>query len=122
MAHHLKMLVVDDSDDIRKSLVHQFTMEDFDVDMAENGEVAIEKIKNDNFDIILLDIKMPKMDGRAVLLELKKISKNPYVIMLSGLDDLSLAHECVKLGARDYIQKPYDPEELLHIVIKVLGS
>ena len=122
MPHHLRMLVVDDNDDIRKSLTHQFTMEDFDVTMAENGEVALDKIKKDNYDIVLLDIKMPKMDGKAMLLELKKISKYPYVIMLTGVDDLSVAHECVKLGAKDYIQKPYDPEELLHIVIKVLGS
>ncbi len=122
MAHHLRMLVVDDNDDIRKSLAHQFTMEDFDVETAEDGEIALEKIRNGNYDIVLLDIKMPKMDGKALLLELKKIAKYPFIIMLSGVDDLSVAHECVKLGAKDYIQKPYDPEELLHIVIKVLGS
>jgi DNA-binding response OmpR family regulator len=122
MAHHLKMLVVDDNADIRKSLAHQFAMEDFEVEQAGDGVEALEKIKTDHFDMVLLDIKMPKMDGKTLLLELKKIGKYPYVIMLSGVDDLTVAHECVKLGAKDYIQKPYDPEELLHIVIKVLGS
>jgi DNA-binding response OmpR family regulator len=122
MATHLKMLCVDDSEDLRKSLTHQFTMEDFDVETADDGDVALEKIRANHYDIVLMDLKMPRMDGKAVLMEMKKLSKYPYVIMLTGVDDLAVAHECVKLGAKDYVQKPYDPEELLHIVIKVLGS
>lgn len=122
MASHLKMLCVDDSEDLRKSLMHQFTMEDFDVDTAEDGEAALNKIRSNHYDIVLMDLKMPKMSGKDVLVEMKKLSKYPYVIMLTGVDDLSVAHECVKLGAKDYVQKPYDPEELLHVVIKVLGS
>jgi DNA-binding response OmpR family regulator len=116
------MLCVDDSEELRRSLMQQFTMEDFDVDTADDGDVALEKIKANQYDIVLMDLKMPRMDGKAVLVEMKKLSKYPYVIMLTGVDDLSVAHECVKLGAKDYVQKPYDPEELLHIVIKVLGS
>lgn len=122
MGHHLKMLCVDDQAELRNSLAQQFKMEDFDVETAENGEVALEKIKNNNYDIVLMDLKMPKMDGMTVLKELKKITKYPYIIMLTGVDDIQIAHECVKLGAKDYVQKPYDPEELLHVVIKVLGS
>ena len=119
---HLKMLCVDDHEDLRKSLTQQFTNEDFDVDTAEDGDVALEKIKANHYDIVLMDLKMPRMNGKSVLLEMRKLNKNPYVIMLTGVDDVSIAHECVKLGAKDYVQKPYDPEELLHVVIKVLGS
>ena len=119
---HLKMLCVDDNEDLRKSLTQQFTNEDFDVDEADDGDVALEKIKANHYDIVLMDLKMNRMDGKAVLVELRKLNKNPYVIVLSAGDDLTVAQECVKLGAKDYIQKPYDPEELLHVVIKVLGS
>ena len=119
---HLKMLCVDDKEDLRKSLTQQFTNEDFDVDTAEDGDVALEKIKANHYDIVLMDLKMPKMSGKDVLIEMRKLNKNPYVIILSAGDDLTVAQECVKLGAKDYIQKPYDPEELLHVVIKVLGS
>ena len=119
---HLRMLCVDDNADLRKSLTLQFTNEDFDVETADDGDVALEKIKANHYDIVLMDLKMERMDGKAVLTEMKKLNKNPYVIVLSAADDLAVAQECVKLGAKDYIQKPYDPEELLHVVIKVLGS
>lgn len=122
MGHHLKMLCVDDDELIRKSLVQQFTDEDFSVDDADDGDTALEKIKKNDYDIILLDLKMPRMDGMTVLKEMHKINKHPHVIMLTGVDDIAVAVECVKLGATDYISKPYDPEELLHVVIKVLGS
>jgi DNA-binding response OmpR family regulator len=116
------MLCVDDNEELRKSLEQQFTNEDFDVETADDGDVALEKIKANHYDIVLMDLKMKKMGGKDVLIEMKKLTKNPYVIMLTGVDDVAVAHECVKLGAKDYIQKPYDPEELLHVVIKVLGS
>ena len=122
MAKHLNMLCVDDNEDLRKSLIHQFSMEEFDVDSAEDGVSALEKIRTNHYDIVLMDLKMPKMSGKEVLIEMRKLSKYPYVIMLTGVDDVDTAHECVKLGAKDYVQKPYDPEELLHVVIKVLGS
>jgi len=65
---------------------------------------------------------MPKMDGMAVLREMRKIGRFTNVIMLTGVDDIKTAIECVKLGAKDYISKPYDPEDLLHIVNRVLDS
>jgi DNA-binding response OmpR family regulator len=122
MGHHLKMLCVDDNEQLRTNLQQQFLAEDFDVDTAENGEIALEMIKANHYDLVLLDMKMPKMGGMEVLREIRKFDKNPHVIMLTAVDDVPTAMECVKLGAKDYISKPYDPEELLHIVIKVLGS
>ncbi|MBI4547863.1 MAG: response regulator [Ignavibacteriae bacterium] len=122
MATHLKMLCVDDHPDLRENLRQQFTAEDFDVDTAADGDIALEMIKKSHYDIVLLDVKMPKMDGMTVLQEMRKMNKFPHVIMLSAVNDVPTALECVKMGAKDYISKPYDPEELLHVVIKVLGS
>jgi len=122
MKTHLKMLVVDDNADLRHNLAQQFVAEDFEVDTAADGRDALEKIGQNNYDIVLLDLKMPGMDGMEVLREIKRTAKNPHVIMLTAVADVATAQECVKLGARDYVSKPYDPEDLLHIVIKVLGS
>lgn len=119
---NLKMLCVDDNDDLRNSLANQFLNEDFEVETASDGDIALDMIKSNHYDIVLLDLKMPRMDGLSVLKELKLLNKNPHIIMLTGVDDVPTAIECVKLGARDYISKPYDPEDLLHVVIKVLGS
>jgi DNA-binding response OmpR family regulator len=122
MGHHLKMLCVDDNEDLRESLKEQFVTENFEVDTANDGDIALELIKKNHYDIVLLDVKMPRMDGLTVLKEMRKLNKNPHVIMLSAVNDLPTAKECVSLGAKDYISKPYEPEELLHVVIKVLGA
>lgn len=121
MGHNLKMLCVDDVAELRRSLEQQFLNEDFDVDTAEDGLAAIEKIKQNHYDIILLDMFMPKMTGMDVLREMKRLNKYTNVIMLTAADDVATAMECTKEGAKDFIQKPYDPEELLRVVIKVLG-
>ncbi len=122
MKTHLKMLCVDDNADLRESLAQQFIAEDFDVDTAIDGRDAMDKIAVNHYDIILLDLKMPRLDGMGVLKEMKALNKNPHVIVLTSLVDVPTALECVRLGASDYVSKPYDPEDLLHVVIKVLGS
>ena len=122
MSKHMHMLCVEDKKELRESLKNQFVAEDFDVDTAEDGDVALEMLKEKVYDIVLLDLKMPRMDGKTVLKEMKNIGRFPHVIMLTGVDDVATAMECVKLGAEDYITKPYDPDELLHVVIKTLGA
>jgi len=123
MKQKFKMLCVDDKEELRKSLAQQFINEDFIVDTAESGPKALEKIKANDYDIVLLDLKMPNnMEGMEVLQEMKNIGKLTNVIMLTGVDDVNIALECVKIGARDFVSKPYDPEELLLIVNRVLGA
>jgi DNA-binding response OmpR family regulator len=117
-----KMLVVDDGLELRKAIHDQFVEEGMEVDMAEDGDVALEMARVKEYDIVLLDFKMPRMDGKAVLAEMRKISHYPRVIMLTVIDDLETVRECIKLGAVDYITKPYDPEDLLHTVIRVLST
>ena len=116
------MLCVDDNPQLRENLSQQFLNEDFDVDTAADGDVALEMIRENQYDIVLLDMKMQRVSGKEVLMEMQKFNKHPHVIMLTGVNDVPTALECVKLGAKDYVSKPYDPEELLHVVIKVLGS
>jgi DNA-binding response OmpR family regulator len=122
MKTHLKMLCADDNADLRNSLAQQFILEDFDVDTAVDGVDAVAKIAANHYDIVLLDLKMPRLDGIGVLKEMKAMDRNPHVIVLTAVADVPTALECVKLGARDYVSKPYDPEDLLHVVIKVLGA
>ena len=122
MSKHMHMLCVEDKEELRESLKNQFVAEDFDVDTAADGDIALEMLKEKVYDIVLLDLKMPRMDGKTVLKEMKNIGRFPHVIMLTGVDDVATAMECVKLGAEDYITKPYDPDELLHVVIKTLGA
>lgn len=122
MKTHLKMLCVDDNAELLENLAQQFIAEDFDVDTAVDGVDAVGKIAAKQYDIVLLDLTMPRLDGIGVLKEIKAMGKNPHVIVLTALAEVATAQECVKLGARDYISKPYDPEDLLHVVIKVLGA
>ncbi len=118
----LKVLCVDDNPDLRRSLKEQFLDEGYEVDTAEDGAAALKRIEATDYDLILLDLGMPKLDGMGVLKEMQKINKTSNVIMLTAVGDVPTALECVKLGAKDYIQKPYDPEELLTVVAKVLGQ
>lgn len=122
MSSRGNMLCVDDHPDLRQSLLNQFEAENFTVDTAEDGMEALEKIRNKEYDIVLLDMKMPRLDGMGVLKELRGIAKYPRIIMLTAVDQVETAMECVKMGARDYISKPYDPEELLRVVNKILGT
>jgi DNA-binding response OmpR family regulator len=122
MKAHLKMLCADDNPDLRNALAQQFILEDFDVDTAVDGVDAVGKIAANHYDIVLLDLRMPRLDGMGVLREMKTMNRHPHVIVLTAVVDVAQAQECVKMGASDYISKPYDPEDLLHVVIKVLGS
>ena len=122
MKTHLRMLCVDDNADLRNALAQQFLQEDFEVDTAVDGLDAVAKIAANHYDIVLLDLKMPNLDGMGVLQRMKEMNRNPHVIMLTAVVDVPTAVECVKMGARDYVSKPYDPEDLLHVVIKALGN
>ncbi|MBU0487700.1 MAG: sigma-54 dependent transcriptional regulator [Bacteroidetes bacterium] len=107
-----KILIIDDEQSIRFTLRDILEYEKFTVAEAESGEEGIDKVKNDEFDIILCDIKMPRMDGIETLEELQKITDTP-VIMISGHGTIETAVEAIKKGAFDYISKPPDLNRLL---------
>ncbi|MDC1107274.1 sigma-54 dependent transcriptional regulator [Prolixibacteraceae bacterium] len=108
-----KILVIDDERSIRNSLKDILSFEDYDVDTAEDGQQAIEKIKNNKYKIIFCDIKMPQMDGIEVLERSIPIAPETSFIMISGHGNIDTAVECIKKGAFDFIEKPIDLNRLL---------
>ena len=117
-----KILVIEDEAAIRRVLVKILSEESdkYQVFEAEDGLVGIEKIKNDDFDLVLCDIKMPKMDGVEVLEAVKKIKPEVPMVMISGHGDLDTAVNTMRLGAFDYISKPPDLNRLLNTVRNAL--
>ncbi|GAA4306578.1 sigma-54-dependent transcriptional regulator [Aestuariibaculum suncheonense] len=117
-----KILIIEDEAAIRRVLVKILSEENdtYVVEEAEDGLVGIEKIKNDDYDLILCDIKMPKMDGVEVLEATKKIKPEIPIVMISGHGDLDTAVNTMRLGAFDYISKPPDLNRLLNTVRNAL--
>ena len=120
MSDKLKVLVVDDEDALRMLLKDELTLHGFDVSDAENGMVAIDKLNKDHFDLVVLDIKMPEMDGIEVLRNIREQNLSKKVIMLTGVDELKVARESMNLGANDFITKPYDFQKLFACIDRVL--
>jgi DNA-binding NtrC family response regulator len=113
-----KILVIEDEAAIRRVLVKILSEENnsYQVEEAEDGLIGIEKIKKEDYDLVLCDIKMPKMDGVEVLEAVKKIKPEIPVVMISGHGDLDTAVNTMRLGAFDYISKPPDLNRLLNTV------
>ncbi|WP_262732598.1 sigma-54-dependent transcriptional regulator [Gaetbulibacter sp. NE] len=113
-----KILIIEDEAAIRRVLVKILSEENdtYEVFEAEDGLVGIEKIKKDDFDLVLCDIKMPKMDGVEVLEAVKKLKPETPMVMISGHGDLDTAVNTMRLGAFDYISKPPDLNRLLNTV------
>ena len=108
-----KILIIDDERPIRSTLREILEFEKFKVDDAEDGKTGFELIKNNKYDIILCDIKMPKMDGIEVLEESMKIGIETPFVMISGHGNVETAVEAIKKGAFDFIQKPLDLNRIL---------
>jgi len=105
-----QLLVVDDKESNRDLLSRRLDKQGFKVQVAENGRQALDKIRHQNFDLILLDIIMPEMDGYQVLEEIKadqELWRIP-VIMISALDEIDSVVRCIEMGAEDYLQKPFN--------------
>ena len=113
-----KILIIEDEAAIRRVLVKILSEENdkYQVEEAEDGLVGVEKIKKDDYDLVLCDIKMPKMDGVEVLEAVKKIKPETPMVMISGHGDLDTAVNTMRLGAFDYISKPPDLNRLLNTV------
>jgi len=108
-----RILVIDDEKPIRNTLSEILEYEDHEVELASDGVEGIEKAKEEKFDIILCDIKMPKMDGVEVIEKLMEICPEVPVIMISGHGTVETAVETLKKGAYDFIEKPLDLNRLL---------
>ncbi len=117
-----KILIIEDEAAIRRVLTKILAEESdsYVVEEAEDGQQGLEKIKNDDYDLVLCDIKMPKMDGVEVLEAVKKLKPEIPMVMISGHGDLETAITTMRLGAFDYISKPPDLNRLLNTVRNAL--
>jgi len=119
-----KILIIEDEAAIRRVLLKILSEEnpDYKVSEAEDGLQGVELIKKENFDLILCDIKMPKMDGIEVLNQIKILKPETPIVMISGHGDLDTAVQSMRIGAFDYISKPPDLNRLLNTVRIALDS
>ena len=115
-----KILVADDEMKIREYFSDVLRHEDFDVDTAQNGEIAIELIDKDIYDIALIDLNMPKVDGMSVLKYINENSYGTIGIILTGYATIRNAVEAMKSGAFDYLAKPVKMEEVLMVINRAL--
>ncbi len=112
----MKLLIVDDEDSFRQHLCHLFERRGFTAVAAKTGQETLEIAKRENFDIVLLDIVLPDIDGIEILKNLKRIYQDTQIIMMTGNATIENAIASMKLGAYDYLIKPFDLEELIILV------
>ncbi len=119
-----RILIIEDEASIRRVLTKILSEENdtYHVEDAEDGLIGFEKIKNNDYDLVLCDIKMPKMDGVEVLQAVKKIKPEIPIVMISGHGDMETAIQTMRLGAFDYISKPPDLNRLLNTVRNALDK
>ena len=106
------ILVVDDDPLIRKTLSSHLSKEGFEVILAEDGEEGLRKFEESPVELVILDIRLPDMNGLEVLLKLREKSENAQIIIMTAYDDMKTTVEAIKLGAFEYLVKPLDFVEL----------
>ncbi|MFA4909721.1 MAG: response regulator [Desulfobacteria bacterium] len=109
----VRLLLVDDEEDFRTTLASRLKKRGIDVTDVGSGNEAIELTREESFDVAVLDIKMPGMDGIETLRQLKKIAPLVEVILLTGHGSVEAGIEGMRLGAYDYLMKPYNVKDLL---------
>ncbi len=117
-----KILVIDDERPIRRTLCEILEFEKFEVDQAKNGEDGVKMAKENEYDVILCDIKMPKMDGMEVLEKIKELDYDSSIVMISGHGTIDTAVDALKKGAFDYLPKPPDLNRLLVTVRNAMNK
>ena len=117
-----KVLVIDDEKLVRWSLQQKLTREGYEVETAPSGEEGINLIREDGYDLVLLDLRLPGLDGVQVLQEIKNLGKEVAVIMLTADTGIARAVECMRLGAHNYLCKPFDFDEVRVALEKARGE
>jgi DNA-binding response OmpR family regulator len=120
MSKNKSVLIVDDEKNIRLTLSQSLETLEVETDTAINGEEALAKLKEKNFDLILLDLKMPGMDGMEVLRQVRQIRPDIRIIIITAHGTIESAVEAMKLGAVDFLQKPFAPNEIRELVSRVM--
>ncbi|HDZ42179.1 MAG TPA: sigma-54-dependent Fis family transcriptional regulator [Bacteroidetes bacterium] len=112
----VSILVVDDEESVRDSLYNWFIDDGYAVECAENAKQALTMLEARDFDIILADIKMPGMDGMEMHRRIKILKKEPIFIIMTAFASVDTAVQALKNGAYDYVTKPFDPDDLSHLI------
>jgi DNA-binding NtrC family response regulator len=116
MSRKISILIVDDEESVRDSLYNWFIEDGYDVDRAENAKEALSRLEAKKTDIILADIKMPGMDGLEMHRRIRTLNKDAIVIIMTAFASVTTAVQALKDGAYDYITKPFDPDDLSHLI------
>ena len=116
MANNVSLLIVDDEESVRDSLYNWFIEDGFKVECAENAKEALAMLEAGHFDIILADIKMPGMDGMEMHRRIRALNPEAIVIIMTAFASVETAVQALKDGAFDYITKPFDPDDLSHLI------
>jgi len=117
-----RILIVDDEYSARDSLTKWFQVDGFQVDSAKDAYEALEKLKSKSFDIVLLDIKMPGMDGLELQEHIRELDPNIVIIIITAFASVDTAIRAIKAGAYDYVTKPFDPDDLEHIIENAMSQ
>jgi len=116
MSRKISILIVDDEESVRDSLNDWFTDDGYYVKCAENAKRALSILESEDFDIVLADLKMPGMDGLEMLKRIKTLRKEAIVIVMTAFATVDTAVKALKDGAYDYVTKPFDPDDLSHLI------
>ncbi len=116
LAGEYKLLIVDDQSGVRRLLYETFTEDGYNVDTASGGIEALKKISAQPPDLVLLDIKMPVMNGLATLKEIRKIFPDLTVVMMTAYGELDMLKDAKNLNAKHYLIKPFDLDEVRYLV------
>jgi DNA-binding NtrC family response regulator len=116
MSKQISLLIVDDEESVRDSLYNWFIEDGYHVECAEDAKTALAMLENKHFDIILTDIKMPGMDGMEMHRRIKALNTKSVVIIMTAFATVDTAVQALKDGAFDYVTKPFDPDELTHLI------
>ena len=115
-----RILIVDDEEIVIRSCLRILAGDEYQVESVQDGREALKKIEENPYDVVILDIMMPNIDGLEVLRRVKETHPNVDVIMVTGLSQIDTAVQAMKLGAFDYISKPFEPDELKLVVFRAL--
>ncbi len=115
-----RILVIDDEEIVRISCRKCLTPEGYEVDVAANGADGLKLTRKHHYDLILTDLKMPDMDGMEFLMTMREAQREAKVIMITGYSTVEHAEEATRLGAYNYIEKPFTPDTLIAAVGEAL--
>jgi DNA-binding NtrC family response regulator len=122
MKAEVNILVVDDEEIVRGSLLDWLKEDGYQVEAVEDGFKALEKFRDRSWDIALIDLKMPKMDGLELLGKIKEIRPQTQVVIITAFATVNTAVQAIKIGAYDYLVKPFNPEELSLLIKRLVES